>query len=90
MNDRVTTQTPRKPPVIGAVTIAGTIMLDDTTIPVGKESGLLGGSAPYAALAAARYCPVRLVGVSGADSLDKLQAAFADRDIDLSDLTISR
>ena len=65
-------------------------MLDDTTSPVGKESGLLGGSAPYAALAAARYCPVRLVGVAGADSLDKLQAAFADRDIDLSDLTISR
>jgi sugar/nucleoside kinase (ribokinase family) len=64
-------------------------MLDDTTSPVGKELGLLGGSAPYAALAAARYCPVRLVSTVGADALDKLRAAFADRDIDLSDLTIS-
>src|SRR5690348_11644401 len=73
MNERTATRASRKPPVIGAVTIAGTTMLDDTTSPVGRKSGLLGGSAPYAALAAARYCRVRLVSVVGADGLDKLQ-----------------
>jgi sugar/nucleoside kinase (ribokinase family) len=90
VNERTTTRAPRKPSVSGAVTIAGTTMLDDTTSPAGRKLGLLGGSAPYAALAAARYCRVRLVSVVGADGLDKLRTAFADRDIDLSDLIISQ
>src|SRR5437016_605288 len=71
------------------VTIAGTTMLDDTTSPVGRRSGLLGGSAPYAALAAARYCRVRVVSIVGIDAIEKVKIAFAGCDIDLSDLAVS-
>ena len=50
------------------VVIGGTIAIDHVKTPVAEASGLLGGSAAYAALAAAFFCrPVELVGIIGRD-----------------------
>lgn len=50
------------------VVIGGTIAIDNVKTPEAEASNLLGGSAAYAALAAAFHCkPVALVGIIGAD-----------------------
>jgi len=51
-----------------AVVIGGTIAIDHVKTPEAEQRDLLGGSAAYAALAAAFHCrPVALVGIVGAD-----------------------
>lgn len=50
------------------VVIGGTIAIDNVKTPEAEAENLLGGSAAYAALAAAFHCkPVALVGIVGAD-----------------------
>jgi sugar/nucleoside kinase (ribokinase family) len=50
------------------VVIGGTIAIDNVKTPEAEADNLLGGSAAYAALAAAFHCkPVALVGIVGAD-----------------------
>ncbi len=57
------------PPVPPAtVVIGGTIAIDHVKTPAAEASGLLGGSAAYAALAASFFCrPVGLIGIIGRD-----------------------
>ncbi len=51
-----------------SVTIAGSVALDNVKTPQDSQENLLGGSAPYAALAASIFCqPVHLVGIIGHD-----------------------
>ena len=50
-----------------SVLVVGSIAIDAVKTPVEEQSGLLGGSAAYAALAASFFSPVRLVGVVGDD-----------------------
>ena len=51
-----------------AITIAGTVAIDNVKTPHDEQQNLLGGSASYAALAASIFCrPVHLVGVVGHD-----------------------
>ena len=50
-----------------SVLVVGSIAIDAVKTPVEEHSGLLGGSAAYAALAASFFSPVRLVGVVGDD-----------------------
>ena len=55
-------------PTTAQVVIGGTIAIDNVKTPDAEAHNLLGGSAAYAALAAAFHCkPVALVGVIGAD-----------------------
>ncbi len=55
-------------PSSAQVVIGGTIAIDHVKTPDAEASNLLGGSAAYAALAAAFHCkPVALVGIIGAD-----------------------
>ncbi len=55
-------------PQAPAVVIGGTIAIDHVKTPQAEGRDLLGGSAAYAALAAAFHCkPVALVGIVGAD-----------------------
>lgn len=50
-----------------SVLIVGSIALDDVKTPVEERFNLLGGSASYAAIAAAYFSPVNLVGIVGDD-----------------------
>jgi len=55
-------------PSSAQVVIGGTIAIDNVKTPEAEADNLLGGSAAYAALAAAFHCkPVALVGIVGAD-----------------------
>jgi len=55
-------------PSSAQVVIGGTIAIDNVKTPEAQAENLLGGSAAYAALAAAFHCkPVALVGIVGAD-----------------------
>ncbi|HVC38615.1 MAG TPA: PfkB family carbohydrate kinase [Candidatus Dormibacteraeota bacterium] len=64
------------------ITAAGTLGFDDLTTPAGSRTALPGGSALYFALAAHRFCEVRLVAAVGTDGralIDLLDAATIDR-----------
>ncbi len=71
-----------------SVLIVGSIALDDIKTPVEEHKDLLGGSASYAAVSAANFAPVNLVGIVG----DDFPAAHVDllrsRRIDLEGLQI--
>ena len=49
------------------IAVAGTVHVDDIVTPAGVATGLLGGSAVYFALAAARSATVHVNGIVGAD-----------------------
>jgi sugar/nucleoside kinase (ribokinase family) len=49
------------------IAVAGTVHVDDIVTPAGAATGLLGGSAVYFALAAARSAAVHVNGIVGAD-----------------------
>jgi sugar/nucleoside kinase (ribokinase family) len=56
------------PAPIATVVIGGTLAIDHVKTPDAEASGLLGGSAAYAALAASFFCrPVELIGIIGRD-----------------------
>jgi sugar/nucleoside kinase (ribokinase family) len=52
------------------VVVVGPLAYDDVRTPAGRRGGVLGGSAAYASIAAAKYGPAGLVSVAGRDLSD--------------------
>jgi len=71
-----------------SVLITGSIALDSVKTPLASGEDLLGGSASYAALAAAFFSPVKLVGIVGDDFPKANIDLFRSRGIDLEGLQI--
>jgi cytidine kinase len=69
-----------------SVLVVGSIALDTVKTPFEEHADLLGGSASYAALGAAFYSPVNLVGIVGDDFPKAHVDLFRARDIDLTGL----
>ena len=70
------------------VAVAGTLHSDDVTTPAGRRD-VLGGSAVYFSLAAARYAPVHLNGIVGSDTAPEYRRSLAQPNIDISGLVES-
>lgn len=70
------------------VAVAGTVHCDDITTPQGRRVALLGGSAVYFALAAARFAPVRLNGIVGSDRAEEFRALLEPA-VDLEGMVVS-
>src|ERR1043166_3655487 len=69
------------------VLVVGSVALASVETPFGKADNVLGGSGTFFSAAASHLAPVQLVGIIGSDyPLDTLQAAFANRPIDLAGL----
>lgn len=67
------------------VVIGGTIAIDHVKTPEAEATGLLGGSAAYAALAASFFCrPVELIGIIGCDFPQKHLDMLEQRGITLA------
>jgi sugar/nucleoside kinase (ribokinase family) len=72
-----------------ATLIVGSIAFDTLHIAGKCHSKVLGGSATYAALAAAHFAPVQLVGVVGNDFPDAATRLLRERGIDLAGLEVA-
>jgi sugar/nucleoside kinase (ribokinase family) len=70
------------------VAVAGTFHNDDLTTPAGRRDAL-GGSAVYFPLAAARYAPVHVNGIVGADTAPEFRRILAHPGIDLEGMVVS-
>jgi len=70
------------------VAVAGTLHSDDITTPLGRRD-VLGGSAVYFPLAAARYAPVHVNGIVGSDTAGEYRRILADTNIDLEGMVVS-
>ncbi|WP_245677725.1 PfkB family carbohydrate kinase [Chondromyces crocatus] len=57
---------------------------DDLELPTGSERDVIGGSATYAAFAAAVFAPVRVVAVVGDDFPETMLTTMRGRDIDVT------
>jgi sugar/nucleoside kinase (ribokinase family) len=68
--------------------VTGSIGIDTVKTPHGVSENCLGGSAIYFSMAASFFCPVRFIGVVGADCPFDLAEVFAGRDVDLTGLEI--
>jgi sugar/nucleoside kinase (ribokinase family) len=68
--------------------VTGSIGIDTVKTPFGVSENCLGGSAIYFSVAASFFCPVRFVGVVGADCPFDLAEVFAGRNIDLTGLEV--
>lgn len=67
------------------ILVGGTIAIDHVKTPTANEKNLLGGSASYAALAAAKLNPqVSLLGIVGRDFPQKHLAMFENQGVNLS------
>ena len=71
-----------------SVLIVGTTALDSIKTPLGENPRLLGGSASHAAVAAAFFSPVKLVGGVGEDFPSKYIKLYKKHKIDLAGLQI--
>jgi sugar/nucleoside kinase (ribokinase family) len=71
-----------------SVLIAGSIALDHIKTPTESSGEVLGGSASYAAVAAAFSCPVNLMGIVGADFPDQHAKLLRSRDINLDGVEV--
>ena len=71
-----------------SVLIVGSIALDDIKTPVEEHPNLLGGSASYAAVSAAYFSPVNLVGIVGEDFPKEHIELLKSRRIDIEGLQI--
>jgi sugar/nucleoside kinase (ribokinase family) len=69
--------------------IVGSIAFDTLHIAGKCHSKVLGGSATYASIAAAHFCPVQLVGVVGRDFPDSATRLLKDRQVDLAGLEVA-
>lgn len=65
----------------------GTLAFDSVQTPFGERRDILGGSAAYLATAASYFCPVRMVGVVGADFPSEHLDGFRARGIDIAGVT---
>lgn len=70
----------------GPVLVVGSVALDSVRTPFGEATGVLGGAASYASMAASFFAPVRMVAAVGEDFPESHIADFARREIDLSGL----
>ena len=75
-------------PATAPVAIVGAVTFDDIATPAGAVQGELGGSAPYAALAASLLGPVQLVSVVGDDAPPAWLERLAGRGIDVSGVRV--
>jgi sugar/nucleoside kinase (ribokinase family) len=66
----------------------GTLAFDSVETPFGIRDGVLGGSASFLSVAASYFCPVRMLGVIGADFPPEHLAFFKSRSIDTSGVTV--
>src|SRR4051812_31498435 len=70
-----------------SILVVGSVALDSVETPFGKADNVLGGSGNFFSASASHFAPVKLVGVIGSDyPIDALEAAFANRPVDLSGL----
>ena len=69
------------------VAVAGTLHIDDITTPHGRAVSH-GGSAAYFALAAARYAPVHVNGITGAETARWYEMLFGESGIDPCGLAV--
>ncbi len=69
-----------------SVTVVGSIAFDSVTTPFGSAERELGGSAVYAALAAAHFGPVRIVGPVGDDFGPEHRDVLAGGGVDVSEI----
>lgn len=70
------------------VAVAGTLHRDDITTPRGRVQSL-GGSAVYFALAAARYAPVHVNGITGRDTIEAYRALLHEAAADAGGVVTS-
>lgn len=66
-----------------SILIVGSMAFDDLELPTGNAKDVVGGSATYAALAAASFAPVRVVAVVGEDFPAETLAAMRARGVDI-------
>ncbi len=71
-----------------AVLVIGPLAYDDVRTPQASRARVLGGSAAYASIAAAKHGPTMLVSVCGADLRDDDLAVLRTASIDLSGLEV--
>ena len=72
------------------ILVGGSVAIDNVKTPVADEKNLLGGSASYASLAAAKLSsPVFLIGVVGHDFPKEHLEMLSDNEVDLSGLEYS-
>ena len=69
------------------VAVAGTMHRDDITTPHGRATSY-GGSAVYFALAASRYAPVHLNGITGKDAAAAYVRLFTGLPVDLAGMVV--
>jgi sugar/nucleoside kinase (ribokinase family) len=69
--------------------IVGSIAFDTLHIAGKCHQKVLGGSATYAAISAAHFCPVQLVGVVGRDFPDSATHMLKQRGVDLAGLEVA-
>ena len=70
------------------VAVAGTIHHDDITTPAGRRD-VLGGSAVYFALAAARFAPVHVNGIVGRDTAAEHRRILERQRVDVGGMVVS-
>ncbi|MEZ4272683.1 MAG: PfkB family carbohydrate kinase [Myxococcota bacterium] len=64
--------------------VVGTLAFDSVETPHGVRDNTLGGSASFSAIAAAYFCPVRMVGVVGDDFPEEHLEFYQTRAIDIA------
>jgi sugar/nucleoside kinase (ribokinase family) len=67
-----------------AVTVVGSVALDDLHLPSGYFENVVGGAATFASLAVSLFAPVRMVGIVGTDFPDSVLSDLAGRGVDTS------
>tara|TARA_Y100000590_G_scaffold421322_1_gene524869 strand:+ start:738 stop:1652 length:915 start_codon:yes stop_codon:yes gene_type:complete len=68
--------------------VLGTIGIDDIETPTASVTGVLGGSATYASVAATFYSPCGIISIIGSDFDDQHQRLLEQRSIDLGGLQV--
>ncbi len=76
-------------PTPWSATVVGTVTLDEVTTADGSHHYGIGGSGLYAAMAAARYVPVHLVGAVGRDATAALTRSLRGLAVDAASVDIS-
>lgn len=74
---------------MSSILIVGSVAFDSLHLPSGSYPRVLGGSAVYAGLAAARFAKPGIVGVVGKDFPDDVLGRLQDRGIDTSGVEIA-
>jgi len=67
-----------------AVTVVGSVALDDLQLPSGNFQNVVGGAATFASIAASLFAGVRMVGVVGTDFPESVLSNLAKRGVDTS------